>query len=489
MKLKSAKRMQRPPLKVRMRGMFGSRFKAGSYSAVAGVIVIAIAVVVNMMAGALPSAYTQIDVTDQSLYTLSDQTRRIVASLDKDVNLYLLATTGNEDSTISKLLSRYGELSSHIQVSAVDPLEDPTFLKAYDLETSQLYANSVLVDCDGRWRLVSYADIYVTSYDMDYYSYSYTTTTDFDGENVLTNAIHYVTSDDLPRVYTLSGHGEEALTSTVTDMLAQDNLDSESLTLINLESVPEDADAIIINVPAGDISVDEAEMLINWLENGGRIVLITAYVEEGAMPNLMSVAEYMGMTAQTGLVLEEDSRMHVNRYPYYLLPNIESHEITDPLIEGGYYILTPLAQPIVESGSSGAEVSFLLSTSDTSFAKVEGMAIETMEKDEDDAMGPFNLAAASERNEAKMVWIAAVDFLNDSVNMTVSGANGDLFMNAVNWMCEQEQSISIRAKSLDTNTLTVTAAQSTRWSIIMIGLIPIALITTGVVVTIRRKKR
>lgn len=489
MKLKSAKRAQRPSFKAWVRGMFGSRFKAGTYSAFAGVIVIAIAVVVNMMASALPSAYTQIDMTDQSLYTLSDQTRRIVSSLDKDVNLYLLATSGSEDSTISKLLSRYEELNSHIQASAVDPLEDPTFLKAYDLSTSQLYANSVLVDCNGRWRLVSYADIYVTSYDMDYYSYNYTSTTEFDGENALTNAIHYVTSEDLPKVYTLSGHGEAALTTTITDMLAQDNLDSENLTLINLESVPEDADAIIINAPTSDISADEAAMLINWLENGGCIVLMTAYVEDGAMSNLMSVAEYMGMTVQTGLVLEEDSRMHVNRYPYYLLPNIESHEITDPLIEGGYYILTPLAQPIVETGSSEAEVSFLLSTSDTSFAKAEGMALETMEREDDDAMGPFNLAAASQRNEARMVWIAAVDFLNDSVNMTVSGANGDLFMNAVNWMCEQEQSISIRAKSLDSHTLTVTAADSTRWSIIMIGLIPIALITTGIVVTIRRKKR
>lgn len=124
MKLKRAKRAQCLSFKVWVRGMFGSRFKDGIYSAFVGVTVIAIAMVINMMA----SAYTQIDMTDQSLCTLSDQPRRIVASLDKDAKLYLLATSGSKDSTISKLLNRYEELNSHIQVSAVDPLEDPILL-------------------------------------------------------------------------------------------------------------------------------------------------------------------------------------------------------------------------------------------------------------------------------------------------------------------------------------------------------------------------
>lgn len=76
----------------KLRQMFGSRFKAGSYSAFAAAVVIAIAVLANLAVQALPQTATQIDLTAQSLYTLSDQTRRIAASLDTDVNLYLLAT-------------------------------------------------------------------------------------------------------------------------------------------------------------------------------------------------------------------------------------------------------------------------------------------------------------------------------------------------------------------------------------------------------------
>ena len=127
------------PLKQSIRRMFGGRFRAGSYSAAASVAVILIAVVANMMVSALPSSVTQLDLTSQSLYSLSDQTRRIAASLDKDVQLYLICNTGNEDSTIQRLLERYEGLSGHIRAQVMDPTRDPTFLDRYDLEISRLY--------------------------------------------------------------------------------------------------------------------------------------------------------------------------------------------------------------------------------------------------------------------------------------------------------------------------------------------------------------
>ena len=136
-----------------LRKMFGHRFIAGSWSAFAAVIVIAIAVIANLIAGSLPVTSTQIDLTGNSMYSLSDQTKRIAASLDRDVTLYLLATSGNEDSTIVRFLNNYAALSDHINVETVDPGLQPTFLKGYELETSRLYQNSVIVDSNGRYRL------------------------------------------------------------------------------------------------------------------------------------------------------------------------------------------------------------------------------------------------------------------------------------------------------------------------------------------------
>ena len=472
-----------------LRRMFGKRFMAGSYSMFASVVIVIIALVINMIAGALPSSCTQLDLTGSSLYSLSDQTRRIVQSLDKDVNLYLLANDGAEDGTITKLLDRYSDLSSHIRVSYVDPTQKPTFLNSYELSVSQLYANSVLVECGSVYRLVSYTDIYVTTYDMDYYSYSYTSTTEFDGENALTNAIHYVSSDNLPTVYLLSGHGEAELSESVEEMIAQDNMTTAELSLLTLDAVPEDAGAIVINAPQSDLSADEAALLIAYLDNGGSVLLLSEHFDTASMENLLTVTQHMGLGAQDGLIVEGDTQYHMSRYPYYLLPALEDHAITEPLTSSGYRVLLPFGQPIIETDDSAADVTILLTTSSSAYAKGEGMEATTTEKEEGDLEGEFGVAAVSEYNDGKLGWIASTDFLNSTIDRMVSGANSDLYLNMLNWMCEQEETISIRAKSLDSSTLTVPDSDNTRWSILMIGVIPMTFVLTGILISVRRKRR
>ena len=471
-----------------LRKMFGHRFIAGSWSAFAAVIVILIAVMANLIVSSLPATTTQIDLTADSIYSLSDQTKRIAASLNKDVTLYLLASAGSEDATVTRFLDRYAALSGHIKVETVDVNAQPTFLRGYELEATRLYQNSVIVDSEGRYRLVGYDEIFVTNYSMDYYSYSYNTTTTFAGENAITNAIHYVTSDSLPKIYLLSGHGEAELSDDVTAMIRQDNMEYESLSLLSMDAVPEDAAAVIIHAPASDLGEDETEVLIAYLRGGGSVVLMTDYIEEGKMRNLLKVTQAMGLTVQSGIVIEGDRNMRISRYPHYLLPDIASHEITDALTEGGYYILTPIAQPIVETEGSEAEITWLLTTSGSSYAKQAGLSMKTTEKEAGDTDGPFHVGAVSE-NGGKLVWFSSGSMLNSNVDYTVGGANSNLVLNALNWMGGQEESISIRAKSLDEETLTVPASSSGFWSVVLIGILPAVLIAAGIIIYVRRKRR
>ena len=207
------------------------------------------------------------------------------------------------------------------------------------------------------------------------------------------------------------------------------------------------------------------------------------------MENLLRVAGYMGLTVGEGIVVEGDARSHLNRYPYYLLPSIGEHDITQPLEQGGYYVLVPLAQPLVETETSQASVSWLLTTTASSYAKQAALEMTTTQREDGDTDGPFNVAAACEREEARLVWVTSSELLSDTVNAMVSGANSDLFMNSVEWMCDREETISIRAKSLDMESLTLTGAQSSFWSIVMIGVIPGAVLLVGLVIVIRRKRR
>lgn len=474
--------------KTRLKKMFGERFQAGSYATFAAVVVIVIAVLVNLVVSGLPATTTQIDLTSNSIYSLSAQTRQIATALSKDVTLYLLASSGSEDASIQRVLNNYASLSKHIRVETVDPSVKPTFLQNYDLDVSRLYQNSVLVECGERYRLVGYDDIYVTEYNMDYYSYNYDTTTTFQGENALTNAIHYVSSDQLPKAYFISGHGETEPDESITSMLKQDNYDYETIALFSLEEIPEDASALVINIPTGDLSEDEAALLIDYLENGGNIVLITGYLEENSMQNLLKVSSSMGLSVQKGIVIEGDRNMHLARYPHYLLPNIGEHEITSALSSGGYYILTPLAQPLQEISDSSAEITWLLTTSEKAYAKQTALQMKTTEREDGDTEGPFNIGAVSKLG-GKLFWVTSDALLDSYIDSTVSGANSNLFLNTLNWMGGQEDSISIRAKSLDQETLIVPQSSATAWSIIMIGLIPACLIAIGIVIRVRRRRR
>lgn len=294
---------------------FGSRsVRAGGYAAVASAIVVAIAIAVNLLVSALPETVTHPDFTENQLYTLSDQTKRITNALEKDVTLPLIASSGNESTTILNLLKRYEGASAHITVETVDPVLYPNFARQYTSGTVR--SNSVVVACGDRSRYVDYSDIFKQvksdNYDTYYYYvqmgysqyYDYLYDTVFDGENVLTAAINYVSSDSLTKIYTLSGHSEAELSETFTEAIKADNFEFESLHLMDVEAVPEDAGLILINAPASDLSEDEAALLIDYLDAGGNVLLTTDCMESDSMKNLLSVCEHMGMTLTDGMVVE-----------------------------------------------------------------------------------------------------------------------------------------------------------------------------------------
>ena len=469
---------------------FRSRaFRAGGYSLAAAAIVIAIAVALNLMVGALPASWTKVDLTDTGLYSLSSQTEQLVAGLEEDVTVYWIVQGGSQDSTMEQLLERYKSLSKHLDVVEKDPVVYPSFAQQYTDAT--LYNNSLIVVCGDRSRYISYYDIYVTDY-SSYYTNG-TTSTQFAGESELTSAIDYVTNEDLPTVYTLTGHGESDLPSELSEGAEDENLLLEELSLVNGEDVPEDADAIILYSPQRDISSDEKDALLTYLQGGGKLLLVTDYTDTD-MPNLAELMEYYGTALMDGIVLEGDSDHHMRGYNYYLLPDINSHDITQPLMDG-YYILMPVAQGITVSDElrDGLTVTQLLTTSDSAYAKADGYNITTFDKEEGDTDGPFALGVAIteevEGGQTGIVWLTTSYMFDSDNNMRVAGANNDLFLNALDWMCQRESAISIRAKDLSTEYLTVPSSTASTWSVILVAVVPLAFLACGAVVTIRRRRR
>ena len=122
--------------------------KKGSYSLAFTVVILAIAVFLNLLIGELPSSATKIDVSENKLYSIGDETKNVASSLTEDVTLYLLAEDGSEDATLNELLTRYADLSSHIKYEKKDPVLNPSFASSYTDE--DLASNSVIVVSDKR---------------------------------------------------------------------------------------------------------------------------------------------------------------------------------------------------------------------------------------------------------------------------------------------------------------------------------------------------
>lgn len=467
-------------------------FRVGGYSVAATAMILAICIAANFLINALPSNLTKLDTSSNQLYSISQQTETILASLEEEIQIYWIVQSGQEDSTLEKLLDQYSGRSNKISVIKKDPNVHPTFVQQY---TDTVYNNSLVVVCGEKSRYVNVDEIYEYDFSNYYYDGSYSSS--FNGEGALTAAICYVTSEELPKIYALEGHGELSIDDSFSNALEKQNMELVELSLLSVEAIPEDADCVLIYAPQSDISVEEKKMLLTYLEQGGDLFYISTPAEsEGQYANLEAVMAAYGMSATEGIVVEANQDNYWVQGPLYLLPDIRTHEITTPIDESGYYILLPLAHGIESDASvkDGLSVTTLLRSSTSAFSKVDGYALTTLEKEENDLSGPFALAAIAElsldeENSSSVVWVASSSLLDSSVNQQVSGANQDLFLNALGYVCEQEDSISIHAKVLANDYLTVNNSSAATLSIVMVGLIPLGYLAIGVITWIRRKGR
>lgn len=525
------------------RPMNRRQVKNGSYNITLTAIVIAAAVIVNLIAGELPSSITQIDMTSQQLSTLTEQSEELLSGLTQDVTLYYIVQDSSRDTYISRLLERYDDFS-RVTVEEKDPVLYPEFTSQYTDEV--LSDNSVIVVCGDNSRVVTYDSMYESSFDYTYYSYQ---TTGFDGEGQLTSAISAVTSGDLPKLYTLTGHNELEIGSSLALSIEKENIETETLNLITADEVPQDASCLLIASPATDLTDEETEKILNYLKSGGRAILITDYTGE-ERPNLDTILEYYGVSLTEGIVMEQDSNHYV-QIPYYLVPDINSTEVSSDMTGGSQYVILAAAQGIetLEDAREGVSVTGILSTSDSAYSKTDVENMTTYSKEEGDTDGPFDLAVlitetveesseeadteadgeqessgegeidtetATEQEdsqeetsardgtdeegsqadgvepisqETRLALFTSSALIDASADQMVAGGNSQLFINTLSWICGQESSVSIPVKSMSASYLTLTAASSNFWSIIVIAVIPGAFLAAGLAVWLRRRKK
>lgn len=462
--------------------------KAGAYSTGMIVAAVAVTVIVNLIVGQLPTTWTSLDLTSNKLYSLTDQTKEYLAGMTEDVTIYVLVNEENEDSMLGQTLDRYEAMSDHITVQYVDPVKNPRFHSQYT--SGSVSSNSLIVVSDKRSKVIDANDIYVSSY--DYYSYS-SSVTGYDGEGQITSALDYVLSDDIPMVYLTEGHGERSLSTSFANSLDKENVEYSTINLMDYDAVPESAAALVINGPSSDLSEDDKNKVIAYLDRGGKVILNVGY-REVETPNLEALLDYMDLRIAEGLVVEEDQSNYYQS-PFYVLPTVVANSYTSG-IYGSYYIFAPYSQGIVVPDTeedSAIQYDVFLKTSSNSYSMRNFESATDFGRQEGDEEGPFALGVEAvkilEEGEATMVVYSCDQLFTDNASQMVGGANQVLFTNTVSQFVDHETSVSIPVKDYEVSTLMVSSSYILLLGLITMIILPVGSLVIGFVIWFRRRKK
>lgn len=472
-------------LKQKLKNLHGTQkvFRNGIYASVLTVVVLVAVILLNLVVRALPTIYTELDITTSSMFTLSETTKTVLQELPTDVTAYYLATSGQEDTNITRLLDRYADESARFTWQQRDPVLYPTFVNQYEGAST----GCVVLTAGDNYTVVNYSDMYEMDLDAYYYSGSQEYT--FQAENALTSGIARATRTTSYQLYELTGHGETALETDFTEVLDNAGVTVEELNLTTAGAIPETADVVLINAPLADVTAAEVERLSAYVEGGGKLLVVTDFTVN--TPHLDGILEACGMTRQPGLLVETDADHYPYGYPQtYLLPQIQANEITAG-VTSNRMIYLPIAQGIVTDETSEYLLTPLLKTGDSAYSLENYATAETAEKADTDPEGTFSVAVAAENTTtgAKVVWINCPNALLSGTNQSVSGGNAQLLGSIVNWFNGAQTTAVIDGKSMSAASLAVPNAAIVGLGLLFIFVLPLVCLIVGVVVCLVRRRR
>ena len=229
------------------------------------------------------------------------------------------------------------------------------------------------------------------------------------------------------------------------------------------------------------------------LEKHGSRMLVIAKIENAeGIENLDSILENYGVKRSSGIVVETDSQHYYPQMPYYLLPNIQSDDITTEVKSN--YILMPVAQAIqkLDSYRDTITIKSLLTTTEDAYIENDPEN-STWSKSADSETGAFDLGVSItetvDDKETQIIYFSSASMLSSQIDQAISGANSKLAATALTSMCDVEQTVVIPSKSTSYTNLVFTQGAVNTWSIITIAGIPLVLVVIGVMIWMKRRKQ
>ena len=470
------------------RSLSGAKFRHGGWATLMVVAALALIVALNILVEQAPA---KLDLTENRMFSLSEETRKILSGLSADVTVTTITRKDGEDPIVKEILAKYARASSRVKLAAVDPERNPTWSKRYDSAGNGLREGSIVVARGSRFRTIGAFDMY--TYDM---SGQQPRLTGLAVEQKLSSALLYVSAERAVTAYTVLDHGEMSLAEYgLASAVDGENYERKDLSLLTAAAVPPDADMLLVLAPKSDFPAPDAQKLRAYLEAGGRaVILLDVQARTDAMPNLSAVLKSFGVAVMNRMVVESDANRAAYGNPLFLVPEQAGHDILAPLQAKKYPILMPFAQPIqtLELRKRTLTIEPLLTSTAISIARLGTGNVANLRREPGDPLGPFTLAVAitdpgeGGRRDAKLIVIGGSSFLVSEVAAQAPG-NTDFFLNCMGWLKDNKDTISIRAKSMIDFPLNMNTAQRWIFSAIVVILMPLLILGWGFIVWVRRR--
>lgn len=472
--------------------MASRRLKYGTSAIVIMISMIIMFIVLNLFVGLVP---WQLDLTPEGLYSIGDQTKNLLDSLDKEVTIYGLfdetkIDSSNSFSGIIDLLKNYNKYDN-ITVEYVDTNKNLGFVT--ELDPDQILNisvnNFVVVSGDSK-KVLKYFDLF-TSTGSETSGFS-TIDVESKAELAFTSAIYYVTRDNRPKIYITTGHGEYTFDDgyMIIGELAESNgFDHTEIDLNFVQSIPDDATMVLIANPTSDFSVGEIEILKDFMRDGNSILVALDGMETSERyVNLQTFISDYNLSYGYNVIKEGDEKYHLVGNRYMIFPKLyEKTLLNNPIKDVFTNMIAENARSvdILRKTNDALLTDPLLITSEKALSEA-GFA------DEKDVAGARYLGVAVEdrRTDSRIIVLGSADFVQDQTiyifkQYEESGVR--FMMNCFKWLEGDTDEILIDAKGYFTNLINVTARQAKTVSIFTIYILPGVILLIGLAVYLRRR--
>jgi len=469
------------------------RFRYGSFSTVMIVAAVALFVLVNIIVDQLNISY---DLTRERIFSLSDGSVTIARELTENVTIYSLWPTGQENFMFQQLLEEYASHSNRITVQNRDPLLHPGFVE-YFAEPDQAIANgSIIVVGPYRHRVIHAADLIST--ELDWGSFPpQQRLVGFNIEPQVTNALNFVVRAESPVIYRVTGNNEFPLPPALINEMEMAGYEVREFNLMT-QDVPEEADILFITLPERDWSPDQAQRILDYLENDGRAIFILGYRTE-RFPRFDEVLAAYGLALGDYVIIEGNPNNFFRNNPLMHLPDFMPGEITDMLIERNFMPLIgqPTGIDLLDLRRTGTTIEPLIRTSNQAYGRQDPLNT-VLTRVPEDVAGPFYLAVTVEdvfwfagenrTLSTRMVVISAETMLLEDFNTEVAGSNWSFLINSLNWLREEPSGVFIRSRAPATiMPLFMTEGQAITIAVVSVLVLPLIFAIGGLVVWLRRR--